>query len=256
MRQVVLLGASNLTISFPLVLESLRSSSNGPLSVLAAHGHGRSYGMRSRVLARSLPGIIQCDLWDALKNRPGTVPPPEALLTDVGNDLLYGAKVSTIVGWVETCLERLAEHRTHVVLTLLPVASVERLSVWRYQMTRMLFFPRSGNTSLATMLDQVRDLNERLTQLGRRFNVHIVVPQDEWYGFDPIHIRRGRRMEAWRQIFAGWPSTTESSPMIKASWCRSFQLWKLRPAERHLAGRRQTTPQPVLQFGETTISLF
>ena len=55
-------------------------------------------------LWRELPGIVECGLWDALAQRPPA--PTVALLTDIGNDLLYDVPVPQIVSWVETCLDR------------------------------------------------------------------------------------------------------------------------------------------------------
>src|SRR6185312_6977256 len=105
--RAVLLGASNLKASLPLVVDLLRRRAGGPVEVLAACGHGRSYIAWSRFLAiRHLPGIAGCGLWQALEDRPGlsTV----ALLTDAGNDLVYGAPVPAIVRGIEACLEKLA----------------------------------------------------------------------------------------------------------------------------------------------------
>ena len=87
-RRVVLLGASNLVAGLPRVVEAARSVWGGPLDILAAAGHGRSYGRSSRVLWRTLPGILSCGLWEDLARRPPAS--TAALLTDVGNDILYG----------------------------------------------------------------------------------------------------------------------------------------------------------------------
>ncbi|MEX0819484.1 MAG: hypothetical protein WD070_07815, partial [Pirellulaceae bacterium] len=88
-RRVVLLGASNIARSPAIVFDSARSAWGSPLDIVAATGHGRSYGMTSCVLGRTLPGILQCGLWEALATRP--LVPTAALLTDIGNDILYGA---------------------------------------------------------------------------------------------------------------------------------------------------------------------
>ena len=58
------------------------------------------------MLGRELPGITTCGLWDALAARPPAR--TAALVTDVGNDLLYGAPVAAILDWVAECLDRLA----------------------------------------------------------------------------------------------------------------------------------------------------
>src|SRR5438270_1664562 len=102
-RRVVLLGASNLTRGISTVVETAQAVWGSPLEVLAALGHGRSYGLRSRVFGRELPGITGCGLWgDVAARGPAET---AALVTDIGNDLLYGASVPTILGWVAESLD-------------------------------------------------------------------------------------------------------------------------------------------------------
>ena len=95
-RRVVLLGASNLTKGIGTVVETACRTWGQPLEVHAALGHGRSYGRTTSLLGRQLPGILECGLWPALERTPGV--PTAALVTDIGNDLLYGEPVGQIVG--------------------------------------------------------------------------------------------------------------------------------------------------------------
>ena len=83
-RRVVALGASNLTRGFPILVSAARASAGPDVEVFAALGLGRSYGMESRVLARTLPGILDSGLWAALAGLPPL--PTRAVVTDVGND--------------------------------------------------------------------------------------------------------------------------------------------------------------------------
>src|SRR5262249_46912085 len=85
-RRVVLLGASNLTLGIGTVLGSAANVWGSPLEVLAALGHGRSYGRATSVMGRQLPGIRECGLWPAL-GVDGQLP-TAALVTDIGNDVL------------------------------------------------------------------------------------------------------------------------------------------------------------------------
>jgi hypothetical protein len=88
MTRIVALGASNLTRGFQTVVATARSMAGPRAEVVAALGHGRSYGMASRLMVRTLPGILQSGLWHQLEVLPPA--PTRALVTDVGNDVLYG----------------------------------------------------------------------------------------------------------------------------------------------------------------------
>src|SRR5579884_2661810 len=148
-RRVVLLGASNLTRGLPDVLGIARAVGGGPLDVLAALGGGRSYGLRKSLLGRELPGIRGCGLWDALKQRPPA--PTLALVTDIGNDLLYEVPPDEVAGWVAECVDRLQRAGAGVVMTVLPTCNVQTVSPALYASMRTVCFPRCrlGFTAMA-----------------------------------------------------------------------------------------------------------
>src|SRR4051812_20775188 len=124
--RVILLGASNVTRSLSTIVETARRLLGHPLDILAAFGHGRSYGLRHRLFWRELPGIVECGLWEALEQRPPSA--AVALVTDIGNDLLYDVPVPDIAAWFQTCLDRLTRASARVVLTPLPLGSITTLS--------------------------------------------------------------------------------------------------------------------------------
>src|SRR5437016_5976799 len=101
--RAVLLGASNLKMGLPRVVRRLLAAAGGPVDVLAACGHGRSYIQWSRIFlgARGLPGIVECGLWKSLAGRPPL--PTVALVMDVGNDLLYGLATAEIAAGFAAC---------------------------------------------------------------------------------------------------------------------------------------------------------
>jgi hypothetical protein len=253
-RRVVLLGASNLTLGFPQVIDIAGGLLGGPLEVLAAIGHGRSYGIQSTVLARSLPGITGCGLWDALRASPGK--PTSALLTDVGNDILYGVDVPTIGSWVEWCLDRLLDAEARVVVTLLPMGTLEKLTPLRYTIARRVFFPRS-RLSMALAMEQVQELNARVRDLavGRGLPVAEFAP--EWYGFDPIHIRLRHRSTAWTEILSRWGPGVDPSRSRRSGLGRRIGLRLLQPQRWWMAGFEMNRPQPCARFRDgSTIALY
>ena len=255
MRRIILLGASNLTLSFPRVVGAVENAFDGPLEISAALGHGRSFGMWSRVLHRGLPGIVGCGLWPAVESCQAKPIETLGLITDVGNDLLYGADVPQIAEWVETCLARMKDYGADVVMTLLPTGSIERLPSWRYYATRTIFFPRS-RLSFAEILHRVNDLHHRLEELGRKYEVHIVEQPGEWYGLDPIHIRHTRCRQAWNRILSGWPSFSTKIPTGQAPLAKRLKLFRTQPETRRLWGQEQKTTQPAYHVKRTSVSLF
>jgi len=140
--RAVFLGASNLKRGLPALYGAFRRAAPGPVEVLAACGHGRSYVGWSRIGwgVRALPGIAPgdapgspdgagCGLWRALE-RLGPLP-TVALLTDVGNDLLYGPPVDAILAGVALCIDRLQELGAAVVCTPLRVPTESLVALAR-----------------------------------------------------------------------------------------------------------------------------
>ncbi len=238
--RVVLLGASNLTRGISTVVGMAGEVVGAPGEFLIAMGHGRSYGQRSTVLGRSLPGITECGLWSALRRGSG---PTFALITDIGNDVIYGVPVETIVHWVTECVDRLCENSSATVVTLPPMASLETLTPWRFGVARSLLFP-GRRMSLADALSRSRDMCGGLQSLGRREGVTLVEPDGRWYGLDPIHPRRRFLVRAWQQAIGPWGPGGAAPPTPAPSVIRWLRLRTLTPQKWWLAGRRMGRAQP------------
>jgi len=252
-RRVVALGASNVVRGLSTVVETAQLVLGGSVDFLGAIGFGRSYGMTSRVLGRELPGILDCGLWDDLSRRP----PAEtyALLTDIGNDIVYGAEVEQIGEWVEQCLERLTPVCKQVVVTELPLDSLSTLGPLRFVLFRALLFPRS-RLSLKDAQSRARSLNTRVVQLAQRHGACVKKPKAEWYGLDPIHIRMRHWSQAWHGILCNWRDGVRPS-RARGSFTRWLGLQRQRPQSRHLFGVHQQRAQPTcIMRGGSTISLY
>jgi len=252
-RRVVVLGASNVVRCISTVVETAQLVLDGPVDLLAAIGFGRSYGMTSRVLARSLPGIVDCGLWKDLSRRP----PAQtfALLTDIGNDIVYGADVERIAGWVEQCLERLTPICERIVITELPLDSVSTLGPLRFHLFRACFFPTS-RVSLQDASSRTQSLNSRVIDLAKHYGASVNVPKVEWYGFDPIHIRMRFWPGAWREILSAWRDDVRP-PCAKGSFIRWLKLHLQRPQSRHMFGIHQQREQPTCAWRDgSMISLY
>jgi hypothetical protein len=253
-RRVILLGASNLARSFPTIISTAREMWSEPIEFLVAKGHGRSYGQETSVFGRKISGIFPCALWRDLQARRALS--TTALVTDIGNDLLYGTTPEVLLNWVEGCLDHLSEAGAVTIVTLLPAESIEQLGERRFQFFRRLLFARSKLT-LADARRLVREINERLIEISNSRKISVIPVSNEWYGFDPIHIRRRSERAAWPKLLAAWREANEPFSILRSSPWMIAYLATLTPLEWSRFGIARRTPQPSGRFFDgTTISLY
>jgi hypothetical protein len=237
--RIVALGASNLTRGLHAVVWSARRRWGAEVEILAALGHGRSYGGDSRFLVRGLPGILQSGLWSELTRRPTAS--THAILTDVGNDVAYGHGAEQTLAWVEECLDRLAPLTRDVTLTGLPLASLRRLSPARYLLFRTVLVP-SCRLPLARVLADAERVSAGVEAIAARRGLRLARLRPEWYGFDPIHIRRALWRAAWREILLG-EGRGDGDAGAGGSWREALHLYRLPPERRRVLGRERVVAQ-------------
>ena len=253
-RRVILLGASNLARAFPTIVSTARGMWSEPIEFMVAKGHGRSYGQETSVLGRKISGIFPCALWQDLQIRAPL--PTTALVTDIGNDLLYGTTPDLLLKWVESCLDRLDAAGATSIVTLLPAENIERLGERRFQFFRRLLFAGSELT-LAEARRLVREINARLIELSNSRKISVIPVSNEWYGIDPIHIRRRSERAVWPNLLAAWREANEPFALLRSSPWMIAYLAALAPLEWARFGIARRTPQPSGRFFDgTTISLY
>jgi hypothetical protein len=236
-HRVVALGASNLTRGFRTLVSTARDAWGSDVEILVALGLGRSYGAPSRLLIRTLPGILQSGLWRHLDGCPPR--PTRALVTDVGNDILYGAAPAQILAWVEECVGRLQRYTNDIVLTDLPMNSIRALSRSKFLLFRTILVPQC-RLSLSQVLEGSEQVTAGLEALAFERGLHFFRLKPEWYGFDPVHIRPGLWGTAWREILAG---EFDHAVGRGLGWLETLRLYSLFPEQQWVLGRERVTPQ-------------
>lgn len=255
--RIILLGASNLTRGISAAIASAQRLLGSPLDVYIAAGHGRSYGMTSRILIRELPSILESRLWDALARQERL--PTYSLITDVGNDVMYGVTPAQIMQWVETCMNRMLAISDAVVCAGLPLARIERLRPWQYLVARSVFFPTNRFT-LTDAIARAKGVHAGLQALSTKHRTHFVELPQHWYGVDPIHIRWTKFSEAWSTILQSWKGdaipTWQEETTITAMR-RWLAIRTKSPDRWRLLGMQRARAQPcaVLHNG-TRVSLY
>jgi hypothetical protein len=235
----ILLGASNAARSLPRLVATIEAFAPAPPEIYAAIGHGRSYGLRSRVLVRTLPSIIGSELWSAV---PGDDRPCHALVTDIGNDVIYGVSPEQTARWVDRCLERLRDMRAITTVTQLPMASIRAMGERRYRIVRALLFP-DLRLSLRDVAERAEELNERIVQVSAAHGIDAIEQPASWFGFDGIHIRYRTMADAWARILGPW-SAGDPIRIVKPRLPRAVSIKTARPSDVTWLGRDLGRTQP------------
>lgn len=257
---VVALGASNLSRGLSRLLQASRCCSSSAFDLVVAAGHGRSYGANSRIWKRSLPSILESGLWrsidkmlcrDVFGNSPRL-----AVITDIGNDLLYGFSIEQIATWLEEVIHRLHQQQFHIVITKLPIESIQAVGLCRFRLLKTFFIP-GCRQSLEEIKEQSRQMNNSIVRLAKKYQLSIIEQPGSWYGFDAIHIRRSCLDELWQRVVECWPVCVRDSGMRRgraqwSAWKEWSRLGFASAEVRSLAGVMLFTPQPAFQLGDTT----
>jgi len=247
LTRVVLLGASNLSLSWPRIMDQLNSRFREPLDVITAHGMGRSYVCDDSGFAwNRLPGIMHSEIWDSRVPRFDNSA-TFGLLTDFGNDLLYGREPEEIAAAAAECIRRLRswDPTASIVMTRPPVESVNTLGWLRFCVSRFVLFPFSALT-LPLVKAKTIELDERLQQVASELQVPIYQPHAHWYGVDPIHVKWRYQTDAFAAMMNLWGVECDKVT-------RSTNRKRPTPALRWWFGREKRKPQPSVCDGGTSV---
>lgn len=213
-NRIILLGASNLTLSLRLVIHQMQQRFDGPSEILAAVGHGRAYGVSSQMLSRGLPGIAASGLWLQLE---ATNPRPTyALMTDIGNDILYESAPEQILRQVEWCVKQLQKQSAQILVTNLPMTSIEDLSKRRYIFFRNIFYPFC-RLSRDETVRRARAVHRGLIDMASRLQFKLYEQQSSWFGPDGIHVHYWKRHAFYRDVLEQFPSRSDRQDGVDES---------------------------------------
>jgi hypothetical protein len=189
-----------------------------------------------------LPGILQSGLWSALDALGPDA--TRAVVSDVGNDILYDTPAEQLLAWVEETIERLQRVTADVTLTGLPIEGMSELSPVRFVLFRSLFVP-SCRLSLAQAAERALAVQRGLEALAAKRRTRFVRLRREWYGLDPIHIRPTSWTAAWREILGA----SAGVEPVRRDWPEAVRLYAARPERMRVLGVERRRAQPAYERG-------
>jgi hypothetical protein len=242
-RVVVVLGASNVSRGLARLAAAVRARAGSPVDLFVAAGHGRAYGVSSRVGLRRLPSILASGLWRALDRERAAQ--PLAVITDVGNELLYGLGVAAVAGGVREASRRLAGRGATLAITGLPLAGIARVGGVRYRLLRSLYVPGCP-LSLGEIKAAAHWLDDELRAIAADMGAAFLEQAGDWYGLDALHVKRSRLDDLWGEVGDAW-GLPRAAGRPRAS-LREWAALGSRAAEvRSVARVMRFTRQPVIE---------
>jgi hypothetical protein len=165
---------------------------------LIASGPGRAYCTSGGLLNVSYPPIYVSDIFEVARDKSESGYRVVALVTDIGNDIMYGVSIEKILETIQQVFSRLQSINAEIFYTTLPGAFEKRNHPIRFCILRSLLFPRSTVTydeATAGIIKVNRFLKESTGKYG-----HLIPDMNRYLGFDKIHYGWLRAHSAWSHI--------------------------------------------------------
>ena len=195
----VLLGASNLARACHAVEYHLKGRlAPREIEVAVAAGPGRGYHSPGGVLNVVYPPIVSCPILNFAVERAARGYKIIALVTDIGNDLMYGVSAGELIKTLQGIFERLQSAGAEIYITPLPENLERGIGHLRFAFLRSVFYPRSRLSAKKVqeaVVEINRFLKEELPPHG-----HVITGLDSFFGWSEIHFGWFRAHRAWRII--------------------------------------------------------
>ena len=196
---LILLGASNLSRGCFAFAEYMKACLYPhPVEVLIASGPGRGYCAPGGLLNITYPPIGSSDLFEVAQKKSEAGYQVIALVTDIGNDIMYDVYAERLIETIQQIFDRLQSMNAEIFYTTLPVAFEKKVHPAWFYILRSLLLPFSRvsyNTATAGII-AVNQFLRKSTSL----HCHWIPDMDRYLGFDEIHYGRLRAHHAWSHV--------------------------------------------------------
>jgi hypothetical protein len=208
----VLLGASNLARAYS-ALTRLLSQSISQARFINALGPGRGYCARGGLLNFSYTPIGESKIIktaDTFSQQGGRV---AVLLTDIGNDIMYGVSDQSLIQCLDTLIEKSLQWNAEVFLTSIHVDVSRDMGKTSFKLLKAFFYPNSSVT-----FDQadsaVKKVNYYLQKKAEQNEaVHLISGLGNYCGLDKIHFSLLKSHLAWSCVANEMLSTLGAEPV-------------------------------------------
>jgi len=195
----IFLGASNLARGYTALVKAAENWMHPhPCEFLGAMGPGRGYCAPGGLLNIVYPPIASCGIIPAAKKKAEHSSRVVALLTDVGNDIIYGVPASRIIRTLSEILQDLSAMSAEISITSISVDLEKDVGECGYQILRRIYFPFS-QISFAEAAQAAKEINSFIENLSSQ-GIHVIHGLERYQGLDRIHYSLLHSSRVWSLI--------------------------------------------------------
>ena len=195
----VLLGASNLARGYCALTQHLSKGISGA-EFLNALGPGRGYYARGGLLNLSYTPIGECQIMEQAKVYAKRGFRVTVLLTDIGNDIMYGVPDQLLIECVDTLIEKSLQLNAEVFVTSIHVNVYKDFGKISFKLLRAIFYPNSLVT-IDKANSVVKKMNHYLKEKSsQNERVHLISELGTFCGVDKIHYSLFKSHIVWSRI--------------------------------------------------------
>ena len=195
----IFLGASNLARGYTALVKAAENWMHPhACEFLGAMGPGRGYCVPGGMLKVVYPPIASCGILPAAKKKAAHSSRVVALITDVGNDIIYGVPGSRIILTLSEILQDLSAMGAEISITSISVDLERDVGARGYQILRRIYFPFS-QISFAEAAQAAKEINRFIENLSSQ-GIHVIHGLDRYQGLDRIHHSLLQSSRVWSLI--------------------------------------------------------
>ena len=197
----LLMGASNLARGYSMLTQHLSEClGKNKTEFLNALGPGRGFCARGGIFNITYSPIKDCRIIESAEKKSKEALLTVALITDIGNDLMYGVSADTLIASLDLMIDEILKWDAEIFLTPIHINPKKDISPTIFFVLRFLLYPSSkvNYDELDLFVLKINDYLEEKVQ--RNEKMHLIIGLEAFAGLDRIHYSLFKTHAAWSTI--------------------------------------------------------
>ena len=167
---------------------------------LNALGPGRGFCARGGIFNITYSPIQDCQIIESGEKKSKEALRTVVLITDIGNDLLYGVSADTLIASLDIMIDEILKWDADIFLTSIHVNLKKDVSPTIFLVLRSLLYP-SSKVNYEEMDLSIFKVNDYLEEKVRKNEtIHLITGLEAFAGLDKIHYSLFKTHAAWSAV--------------------------------------------------------